>query len=109
MPWTRTIVVDTQKFLRLPRGEIGLLRHYDLANRAMVLGVQTNNLGYETEDGFEIIGRAGVKNGEILTTPVDRMVGQMSEHRMGWLMDIVMTYLMKWQAKKYITKRSNKQ
>lgn len=56
-PWTRTVVVDTRKFTRVPKGEIGLLRHYDLANRAMVFAVQTDNLGCETEHGFEIVGR----------------------------------------------------
>jgi anaerobic magnesium-protoporphyrin IX monomethyl ester cyclase len=56
-PWTRTIVVDTKEFKRVSKGEIGLLRHYDLANRAMVCAVQTDNLGFETEYGFEIIGR----------------------------------------------------
>lgn len=56
-PWTRIMVVDPQTLQPLPKGKIGLLRHYDLANRAMILAVQTDNLGYETEDGFEIVGR----------------------------------------------------
>ena len=106
--WTKTMAVDTRTFQRLPAGEIGLLRHYDLTNRSMIFGVQTSNLGYETEDGFEIIGRAGVKDGEIPTTPVDRMVGHMSEHRMGRIMDRVMAYLIKWQTNKHINKRINK-
>ncbi len=58
LPWTRTIVVGPRTGQRLPKGEIGLIRHYDLTNRATVLAVQTDNIGYETEDGFEIIGRA---------------------------------------------------
>lgn len=106
LPWTRTTVVDTRTFERLPEGEIGLLRHYDVTNRAMVMGVQTSNLGYETEGGFEIIGRAGVKKGEILTTPVDRMVGHMADSRMGGIMDMVMNILFKFQAKKHINKKS---
>jgi hypothetical protein len=56
-PWTRTIVVDTKEFNPVPKGKIGLLRHYDLVNRAMVFAVQTDNLGYRTDEGFEIIGR----------------------------------------------------
>lgn len=56
-PWTRTGVVDISTFERLPRGETGLLQHYDLANRSMVLAVQTDNLGFEVENGFEIVGR----------------------------------------------------
>ncbi len=62
-PWTRTEVVDINTFQRLPMGETGLLKHYDLVNRAMVMAVQTDNLGFETEDGFEIIGRWKKKAG----------------------------------------------
>ncbi len=64
-PWTRTIVVDTKEFKPVSRGEIGLLRHYDLINRAMVFAVQTDNLGFETEYGFEIIGRWDKKLGAV--------------------------------------------
>lgn len=56
-PWTRTGVVGIDTFERLPYGETGLLQHYDLVNRSMVIAVQTDNLGFETENGFEIVGR----------------------------------------------------
>jgi hypothetical protein len=58
LPWTRVIAVDPETGRRRPRGERGQLCHYDLTNRASVLGVLTDNIGYEVEDGFEIIGRA---------------------------------------------------
>lgn len=58
LPWTRTLVVDPETGARLPKGERGWLCHYDLTNRAGVLGVLTDNLGYEVEGGFEIVGRA---------------------------------------------------
>ncbi len=64
-PWTRAEVVDINNFQRLPKGETGLLRHYDLINRAMVMAVQTDNLGFETEEGFEIIGRWKKKAGKL--------------------------------------------
>lgn len=64
-PWTRTEVVDVDTFQRLPRGEVGLLRHYDLANRSMVVAVQTDNLGLEVEDGFEIVGRWQKRSGSL--------------------------------------------
>lgn len=76
LPWTRTIAVDTETFTRLPRGEIGLLCHYDLVNRPMVLAVLTDNLGYETEKGFEIIGRAKSGKGRILLVPSGEPVGR---------------------------------
>ncbi len=56
-PWTRTGIVSIDSFQRLPKGETGLLQHYDLVNRSMVIAVQTDNLGFETDGGFEIVGR----------------------------------------------------
>jgi hypothetical protein len=68
-PWTRTVVVDTKEFNGVPQGEIGLLRHYDLVNRAMVFAVQTDNLGYRTDEGFEIIGRWDKQRGAVGVDP----------------------------------------
>ena len=56
-PWTRTQVVDVETFVPVEKGRPGLLRHYDLINRSMVVAVQTDNIGFEVDDGFEIIGR----------------------------------------------------
>jgi hypothetical protein len=64
-PWTRTGVVSIDTFQRLPKGETGLLRHYDLVNRSMVIAVQTDNLGFETENGFEIVGRWKKQQGKM--------------------------------------------
>jgi len=58
LPWTRTIVVGVRTGQRLPKGELGLIRHYDLTNRSTVLAIQTDNIGYETDFGFEILGRS---------------------------------------------------
>lgn len=81
-PWTKTEVVDIHNFQKLPRGETGLLKHYDLINRAMVMAVQTDNLGFETEEGFEIIGRWKKKAGkfdaeEIKGTHGGKVINQM--------------------------------
>ncbi len=64
-PWTRTGVVSIDTFERLPRGETGLLQHYDLVNRSMVIAVQTDNLGFEKEQGFEIVGRWKKQQGKM--------------------------------------------
>lgn len=58
LAWTRTVVVDPETLEALPHGEQGLLRHYCLANITTVLAVQTDDLGYEIGNGFEVIGRA---------------------------------------------------
>lgn len=92
-PWTRTIVVDTREFKKLPKGEIGLLRHYDLTNRAMVFAVQTDNLGFETERGFEIIGRWNKELGEI-------KIGGPVEHHGGKVVTQMIDYLMRRRLSK---------
>ncbi len=68
-PWTRTVVVDPETLEPLPEGEIGLLKHFDLANRGHILAIQTDDLGKRTREGFEVIGRAkeGVDRGCSLT------------------------------------------
>ncbi|HAK59120.1 MAG TPA: acyl-protein synthetase [Nitrospiraceae bacterium] len=64
-PWTRTQVVDINTLEPVPAGEVGLLKHYDLVNRSMVLAVQTDNLGYAVDEGFEIVGRWKKKAGSL--------------------------------------------
>ena len=61
-PWTRTLVVDPDTLEPLPPGKIGLLRHFDLANRGHIFAIQTDDLGKITPEGFEIYGRP--KEGE---------------------------------------------
>jgi hypothetical protein len=56
-PWTRVMVVDTRNFFSVPKGNLGLLRLYDLTNRAMAFAVQTDKMGVETEHGFEVVGK----------------------------------------------------
>jgi hypothetical protein len=56
--WTRTLAVDPDTLEPLPPGQVGLLRHLDLASARNVLAVQTEDLGHEVADGFEILGRA---------------------------------------------------
>lgn len=57
-PWVRTRVLDAERLEPVPIGEIGVLRHYDLANLDSVLAIQTDDLGVAGVEGFEIIGRA---------------------------------------------------
>ncbi|MCX8118007.1 MAG: acyl-protein synthetase [Desulfobacterota bacterium] len=57
-PWTRTVVVDPETLDPLGEGEVGLLKHVDLANRGHLLSVQTDDIGKRTGEGFEVFGRA---------------------------------------------------
>lgn len=57
-PWVRTAVVDPETLRPVPCGQTGLLRHLDLANLFSVSAIQTEDLGVETEHGFQLLGRA---------------------------------------------------
>ncbi|MFQ5847624.1 MAG: long-chain fatty acid--CoA ligase [Candidatus Methylomirabilales bacterium] len=57
-PWVRTRVCDPASREDLPKGEVGLLTHYDLANCGSVMAVETEDLGYTLGEGFEVVGRA---------------------------------------------------
>ena len=61
-PWTKTLVVDPDTLEPLPPGQMGLLRHFDLANRGHIAAIQTDDLGRMTPEGFEVFGRS--KEGE---------------------------------------------
>ena len=57
-PWTATAAMDPVTLTDLPEGEVGLLRHLDLANLDRPLVVQTDDLGRTVPGGFEVHGRA---------------------------------------------------
>jgi hypothetical protein len=57
-PWVRTRMVSPQTLEPIARGERGLLRHWDLANVGSVMALQTEDVGVETGEGFEVLGRA---------------------------------------------------
>ena len=79
-PWARTQAVDLASLEPLPHGEIGLLRHFDVANLPTVIAVQTDNLGYtDATGGFQIVGRAKLENGKVAALPSEKVVGPMGD------------------------------
>lgn len=57
-PWVRTQATDPETLRPLPHGEVGVLRHFDLANLNSVMAIQTADLGITSPDGFRVLGRA---------------------------------------------------
>jgi Acyl-protein synthetase, LuxE len=55
-PWLRTRVVGPQR-TTLPNGEVGSLLHLDLANRSSCIAIQTEDLGFQSDEGLVLIGR----------------------------------------------------
>ncbi len=60
-PWLRARVVGPDRTTR-PNDTVGALLHVDLANRSSCLAIQTEDLGVQTNDGFELLGRAAEAN-----------------------------------------------
>ncbi|HEX2202565.1 MAG TPA: hypothetical protein VHG91_04690 [Longimicrobium sp.] len=56
--WVRTQAVDPETLRPLPHGEVGVLRHLDLANLDSVAAIQTADLGVTAPGGFRVLGRA---------------------------------------------------
>jgi hypothetical protein len=56
--WVRTLAADPETLRPLPHGEVGILRHCDLANLNSVMSIQTADLGFTTPAGFRVLGRA---------------------------------------------------
>ena len=57
-PWVRTQATDPETLRPLPHGEVGVLRHVDLANLHSVMAIQTADLGVTAPGGFRVLGRA---------------------------------------------------
>ncbi len=56
--WVRTVATDPETLRPLPHGEVGVLRHHDLANLGSVSAIQTADLGITSAEGFRLLGRA---------------------------------------------------
>lgn len=91
-PWTRVRAVDPATGVVVQQGQVGLLRFYDLANIPTVLGVQTDNLGFVDDTGFEIIGRAKVVDGQVQDLPSERAVGPMGDKRVFRLLEAYVNF-----------------
>lgn len=58
MHWIRSRVVDPLTGLEVPRGQVGVLAHCDLASFNSTTTILTEDLGVAVEGGFQLLGRA---------------------------------------------------
>ncbi|MCS7264266.1 MAG: long-chain fatty acid--CoA ligase [Armatimonadetes bacterium] len=56
--WVKTRILEPETLEEVNDGEIGLLCHYDLANRGSVMAVLTEDLGIKVGENFILLGRA---------------------------------------------------
>jgi anaerobic magnesium-protoporphyrin IX monomethyl ester cyclase len=75
-PWCRVVIVDPETLRPVPRGQTGLIRHYSLTNLSTVIAVQTDDLGVEVGDGFEILGRAQGAEAKGCSISVDELLSK---------------------------------
>ena len=80
-PWVRTLVVDPETLQEVPPGQVGILRHFDLANSGSVMAIQTDDLGYTVGDGFEITGRVPGSEARGCALMLEELVGRSRENR----------------------------
>lgn len=73
-PWTATAALDPHTLKPVPDGEVGVLRHLDLANIDRPFVVQTDDLGRCVEGGFEVLGRAVNANDRGCSITVDALI-----------------------------------
>lgn len=56
--WVRTKVLNPETLEEVSEGGVGVLCHYDLANRGSVMAILTEDLGIREGTGFVLMGRA---------------------------------------------------
>ena len=56
--WVRSRIVDPDTLQPLDDARAGLLQHFDLANLGSACAIQTEDVGYASDDGFVLLGRA---------------------------------------------------
>jgi hypothetical protein len=74
-PWARVRLVDPTTGAPTPRGEVGAIRVFDLANTGSVLALQTADLGREVGTGFEVLGREPGAEERGCSIAVDELLG----------------------------------
>ncbi len=79
--WVRTLVVDPETLQEVPPGQVGILRHFDLANSGSVIAIQTDDLGYATGSGFEITGRVPGTEARGCALMLEELLAGQEEHK----------------------------
>ena len=73
-PWARTVILDPDTLTVLPKGERGIICHYDLANCSSVVGILTEDLGIAVPEGFRFLGRVRGSESRGCSVSADEML-----------------------------------
>lgn len=72
--WIKTRVVNPLTGVAVAKGETGVLAHTDLANFNSVMTLLTEDSGFETDDGFVLLGRAAGAQAKGCSMAVDEFL-----------------------------------
>ena len=72
--WIKTQIVNPLTGVAVSKGEIGVLAHTDLANFNSVMKLLTEDSGFETDDGFVLLGRAAGAQAQGCSMAVDEFL-----------------------------------
>ncbi|GAB3066758.1 LuxE/PaaK family acyltransferase [Virgibacillus ainsalahensis] len=72
--WVKTLVLDPDTLQPMKDGEVGVLAHYDLANWNSCIGILTEDIGYQTDNGFVLLGRAKGSEARGCSIAVDELM-----------------------------------
>jgi phenylacetate-coenzyme A ligase PaaK-like adenylate-forming protein len=72
--WIRTLVLNPDTLEPVKQGETGVLAHYDLPNWNSCLAILTEDMGYFTEKGFVLLGRAQGSEARGCSIAIDQLM-----------------------------------
>lgn len=72
--WIQTRVLDPNTLKPVENGETGVLAHYDLCNWNSCMAVLTEDIGYQTSEGFILLGRAQGSEAKGCSIAVDELL-----------------------------------
>ncbi|YCA41509.1 CoF synthetase [Bacillus sp. JZ8] len=73
-PWIKTVILNTETLEPVQEGEKGVIAHYDLANWNSCLALLTEDLGYQTENGFVLLGRIKDSEARGCSIAIDQLI-----------------------------------
>jgi len=76
--WVRTIVINPETMREASPGEVGILRHWDLANLYSAMVIQTEDLGVAKGEGFILLGRLSGAERRGCSLAIDELITQHS-------------------------------
>jgi hypothetical protein len=80
-PWVRTRAVHPETLEPVADGDVGILQHFDLANVASVLAIQTEDLGVMDGSTFQLLGRASGAPPRGCSIAMDMLLEAVAERR----------------------------